>query len=186
MKVDIIIFSTVSKIRRFIPFLTYSYFLLLVFLDRSTNTEIQILIYSGLIVIITWFLADLFSDSYKKIGSISIKSSDNCEIELNGVKRPIDINSILLYYGGYNGELHETEFFITFSNGRNGTCNYLVINNIAYQIILHNKEDWNRIKSILNEFHSKDKKAELIILSFPDVFRCLFNIGKKPFEKYLL
>ena len=186
MKIDIITYSTVNKIRRFLPFLIYSYGLLLIFTNRSSSIGIQILKYSGLIVVITWLVVDIFIDTYKKIGSIKLSNYGNCEIELNGIKKPIEINSILLFYGGYNGESCTIEKLITFSNARNGTCNYLIINNIAYQIILHNKEDWNKIKSILNELDSKNKITDFIIMRFPDVFKCLYNIGKKPFEKFLI
>jgi len=185
MKLDIITFSAVNQIKKVIPLLVYSYVLLLIFTDRSSNTGIHILQYSGLIVIITWFLVDLFTDNYKKIGSISLNNFGNCEIELNGIKKQFEINSILLYYGGYNGESHTMEAFITFSNARNGACNYLIINNFAYQIILHNKEDWNKIKSILNDLHTKVKTVECVIMRFPDFFKCLYDIGKKPFEKFV-
>lgn len=179
MKLDIIAYKRVHKIRIAMPVLIYILVIvILLSYNSSAALWIRILKNAVLFILIGFGILNLLFSYHKKIGSLILKKNGECCIELDNKSIPVIINSIKLLYGGYNGEVHIYEAVIIFSNGRDGTCNYLIINDVEYQILLNNKEDWNNIKMIMNALHDTGVRSDCIIMTFREVlFRTIFKKG---------
>jgi hypothetical protein len=80
-----------------------------------------------------------------------------------------NLNNIRLFYGGYKGEMHEFEIFITGSYYRDGTKNYLIVsqnNEKKVQLFLKNKEESKIIKSFFDDLNQRGIDSRVIKKSF--------------------
>lgn len=177
MKLDIIAYNRAHKIRIAMPLLIYTLVIVTIFSHNSAAVGwLRILKYATIFIIVGFGIINLLFTYHKKNGSISLRKNGECCVELDDKSIQVTINSIKLNYGGYNGEVHIYEAFITFSNARDGTCNYLTINDVEYQVLLNNIEDWNNIKMIINALHETGIKSDCIIMTLRELLlRTIFS-----------
>jgi hypothetical protein len=93
--------------------------------------------------------------NYSTYGSIIIDENDTCVIQTNSKSEKIIINSLKVIYSGYKGEAYPFEYFITFTNARDGTYNYIIINDKSYQILIKSKQDLQKLLTILDIMQKK-------------------------------
>jgi hypothetical protein len=170
MNFTIIEYNIHYKVKRNLFLLTY---LLALFLSIFRE-ELQFLKYVLLSAILLWAVYQLFVKTYKVIGKYSINYKNEIHICNKSIEYRIkisELDSISFYYGGYSGEAYEIGFFFSGSFLRDGTKNYLKINqnkDNKLQILLKNKEDANYIISFIDSLKETGVHTELIKYnSFP-------------------
>jgi hypothetical protein len=170
MRLNIIKYNIFFKIRKVFIGLIIVFFLILVILYKKPIRPG--LIYLILIfIMLSWGILYFVFIPYEKKGSIILNLDRQCLIEIENKQEIINLQNIVFYYGGYAGEAYPIKYIPTFSAVRDGTQNYIMINNIKYQVLINSKEDWMTILSFIDKMNNMGIQSNWVRMTFLETLR---------------
>jgi len=131
MKFKLIEYNYNKHIRRIIFLLIYLNFIAIVLCINFLHAEYPFLKWSFVLFLCAWGIHYWFIDTFNVLGLCIFKSEEILIIENDQklILKHSETKDITFYYGGYNGEMREYEIFYKGSWIRDGTKNFIIINN---------------------------------------------------------
>ena len=133
-------YCTIQKIKKYILLGTYFLlFLIAIAIQNNHQCGLSYLKIVLLILCCSWVILKLLIRPYKIIGNVILYPDGHAIIELDNKREKIIIKSIKVLYGGYDGDIFNVfEIFYKGTWSRDGTENFIFINDLKYQFYIGN------------------------------------------------
>jgi hypothetical protein len=164
MEYTIIEYNFNKYIRRIIFMLIYLNLIIIGVCIKIYHIDYSLLKLSLICLLGFWSIHALFVRIYNVLGVI-IFNSDRILITRNDKEIVFvfsELINITFKYGGYKGEMREYEIFYTGSSGRDGTKNFININDNHFQFLVKSKSDADFIKNYLKDIKNYNINVKFI------------------------
>lgn len=168
MKLDIIQYNKYNLIRKILIGVIVTFFVASALIGiRSIN---PIIIYCIVSLFALSSIIIVLIPNYSKIGSITLQKPHQCIIKHGNNTELLKIEKMLFRYGGYAGAEYPLWYLpALFTKSRDGTQNYIIINNLEFQVYLSCKKEYIEISSFVDEMRISGINSKWITMTYKEI-----------------